>query len=140
MKAIVLVSIIVSSSIAVDVNLTPNPKSSMSRTICCLTANLQASGLCSGVCASRECAEICYVRCGLFNSICSQSLALLIPLLARQQQHQQQQHQQQQHQQQQRQQQQPPQPSSAVQRILVRLVVFQPVECVPTIMELLDIF
>merc|ERR1712227_609326 len=73
MKAIVLVSIIVSSSIAVDVNLTPNPKSSMSRTLCCITANLQASGLCSGVCASRDCAEICYVRCGIFNSICSQN-------------------------------------------------------------------
>merc|ERR1712142_557454 len=73
MKAIVLVSIIVSSSIAVEVNLTPNPKSSMSRTICCLTANLQASGLCSGVCASRDCTELCYVRCGLFNTICSQN-------------------------------------------------------------------
>merc|ERR1719281_2302734 len=71
MKTIVLVSIIVSSSIAVEVNLTPNPKSSMSRTICCLTANLQASGLCSGVCASRDCAELCYVRCGFLSATCS---------------------------------------------------------------------
>merc|ERR1712115_72450 len=73
MKAILFISFVVSSSIAVEVNLTPNPKSSMSRTLCCLTANLQASGLCSGVCASRDCAELCYVRCGIFSSICSQN-------------------------------------------------------------------
>merc|ERR1712088_1240725 len=71
MKATLLISIVVSSSIAVEVNLTPNPKSSMSRTFCCITANLQASGLCSGVCASRDCTELCYVRCGIFSSTCS---------------------------------------------------------------------
>merc|ERR1739848_206862 len=64
MKLIVLLSIIVSSAIAFDINL----KSKFDRGLCCLGYNAQS--MCSTQCSGRSCTDSCTVRCGILSSVC----------------------------------------------------------------------
>merc|ERR1711930_17243 len=64
MKLILLLSIIVSSAIAFDINL----KSKFDRGLCCLSYNAQS--MCSTQCSGRSCTDSCTVRCGILSSVC----------------------------------------------------------------------
>merc|ERR1712066_258264 len=64
MKLILLLSIIVSSAIAFDINL----KSKFDRGLCCLGYNAQS--MCSTQCSGRSCTDSCTVRCGILSSVC----------------------------------------------------------------------
>merc|ERR1712227_806798 len=45
------------------------PKSAASRALCCSFINVVTT--CATQCASKDCTNVCYVRCGVLNSLCA---------------------------------------------------------------------